>query len=81
MPDKISRRMFLKGSVAAACATCAAQVPMPASARPADGKELATLIDIRKCVGCEACVDACREVNDFKYPEPEKPFPKMRIMA
>lgn len=41
------------------------------------GQELATLIDIRKCVGCEACVEACREVNDFKYPEPEKTFPKM----
>jgi Fe-S-cluster-containing dehydrogenase component len=52
-------------------------MPMPASAKPAGGKELATLIDIRKCIGCEACVDACREVNDFKYPEPEKPFPKM----
>jgi formate dehydrogenase iron-sulfur subunit len=77
MPQKLSRRSFLKGSLAAACATCASQVPLPASAKSSSGKELATLIDIRKCVGCEACVEACREANDFKYPEPKKPFPKM----
>jgi len=28
-------------------------------------------------VGCEACVEACREVNGFKHPEPVKPFPRM----
>ena len=77
MPETLSRRSFLKGSLAAACATCASQMPLPAWAKPKSGQELATLIDIRKCVGCEACVEACREVNDFKYPEPEKPFPKM----
>jgi formate dehydrogenase iron-sulfur subunit len=77
MSQKISRRSFLKGSLVAACATCASQIPLPASAKSKSGQELATLIDIRKCVGCEACVEACREVNDFKYPEPEKPFPKM----
>ena len=77
MPKDISRRSFLKGSLAAAGAACASQVPLPAAAKAGTGRELATLIDIRKCIGCEACVDACREVNDFKYPQPEKPFPKM----
>jgi len=73
----LSRRSFLKTGLATAGAACASQVPLPASAKPKNGEELATLIDIRKCVGCEACVEACREVNDFKYPEPQKPFPKM----
>ncbi len=73
----LSRRSFLKTGLASAGAACASQVPLPASAKPKNDEELATLIDIRKCVGCEACVDACREVNDFKYPEPLKPFPKM----
>ncbi len=76
--EKLSRRKFLKGGLAAACAACAAQAPLPASARPVDDRiELATLIDIRKCIACEACVEACREANADKFPEPEKPFPKM----
>ncbi len=73
----LSRRSFLTSSLAAAGAACASQVPLPAAAKEKDRGELATLIDIRKCVGCEACVEACREVNDFKYPDPQKPFPKM----
>ena len=77
MPQEISRRSFLKGSLVAACATCASQVPLPASAKSKNGQELATLVDIRKCVGCEACVEACSEVNFGKYPDPQKPFPKM----
>jgi formate dehydrogenase iron-sulfur subunit len=77
MSEKLSRRAFIKGGLATACAACATQVPLPASAKAKNNKELATLIDIRKCIGCEACVEACREVNSFKYPEPQKPFPKM----
>ncbi|GAB6909157.1 hypothetical protein JCM12296A_49980 [Desulfosarcina cetonica] len=73
----LSRRAFLKTGLATAGAACASQVPLPAAAKPQSDGELATLIDIRKCVGCEACVEACREVNAAKYPEPEKPFPKM----
>ena len=76
MPS-ISRRTFIKHGLAAACAACASQVPLPASAKPEAPGELATLIDIRKCIGCESCVEACREVNDSKYPEPQHPFPKM----
>ncbi len=75
--SSISRRTFLKSGFATACAACASQVPLPASAKLPDDQELATLIDIRKCVGCEACVEACREANAPKYPEPQKPFPKM----
>ncbi len=76
MPS-ISRRTFIRGSIAAACAACASQIPLPASAKIKDQGELATLIDIRKCIGCEACVEACREVNAAKHPVPRKPYPKM----
>ncbi|MBW2564864.1 MAG: 4Fe-4S dicluster domain-containing protein [Deltaproteobacteria bacterium] len=76
MTSKISRRSFLKGTMATACTLAAAGIP--ASAAGADGKEqLATLLDIRKCIGCEACVEACSEVNETKFPDPKKPFPKM----
>lgn len=74
---KISRRSFLKTTLAAAGAVSASGIALPASVQGAGPKELATLIDIRKCVGCEACVDACKEANASKFPEPEKPFPKM----
>jgi formate dehydrogenase iron-sulfur subunit len=77
MPEKISRRSFIKGGLAAAAGIAASSLPLPATVKGATGEELATLIDIRKCIGCEACVEACQEVNGHKFPEPEKPFPKM----
>lgn len=51
--------------------------PLPASAKGKNPDELCTLLDIRKCIACEACVEACREVNQDRFPQPEKPFPKM----
>jgi formate dehydrogenase iron-sulfur subunit len=77
MTQDITRRAFLKGGLAAAGALAASSVPLPASAKGPNGQELATLIDIRKCIGCEACVEACKEVNGPKFPEPEKPYPTM----
>ncbi|MDJ0831651.1 MAG: 4Fe-4S dicluster domain-containing protein [Desulfobacterales bacterium] len=76
MQKKISRRSFLKGGVAAACSVAAASVPAAAK-EPDKDQQLATLIDIHKCVGCEACVEACQESNAAKFPQPQKPFPKM----
>ena len=78
MSSRISRRMFLKSGLAAAAGVAAGAVPgSRALAAGAEGGYLATLIDIRKCIGCEACVQACRETNAAKFPEPRKPFPKM----
>ena len=78
MKKQISRRAFLKGGMAAAAGVAAAGIPgTEALAGPDESKQLATLIDISKCIGCEACVDACSEVNADKYPDPQKPFPKM----
>jgi Fe-S-cluster-containing dehydrogenase component len=76
MSGNLSRRSFLKGSIAAAC-TVGTVGATKALASQSKTEPLATLIDIRKCVGCEACVDACSETNGHKYPNPKKPFPKM----
>ena len=76
MNKMISRRLFLKTGAAAACALAASSVPATAS-KVDTQQQLVTLIDISKCIGCEACVEACREVNSEKYPKPQKPFPKM----
>ncbi|MBW1643476.1 MAG: 4Fe-4S dicluster domain-containing protein [Deltaproteobacteria bacterium] len=76
MSKGLSRRSFLRGSMAAGAAIAASTIPGVVSARD-DSTQLATLLDISKCIGCEACVEACEEVNGHKYPNPQKPFPKM----
>jgi Fe-S-cluster-containing dehydrogenase component len=79
MGAQISRRAFLKGSITAAGSVVATtSIARAAKSLTGEKKEpLATLIDISKCIGCEECVYACREANENKYPNPEKPFPEM----
>ncbi len=84
MGSNISRRAFIKGSIAAAGAIVAGVgvastgVALSAGVTANEKQEpLTTLLDLRKCIGCEACVHACREANAAKFPEPKKPFPKM----
>ncbi len=79
MTRKISRRSFLKGSmtVAGSIAASTGIAKAAASVSQPDTQPLATLIDISRCIGCEECVYACQETNRKKYPEPEKPFPRM----
>jgi len=78
MGQQISRRLFLNGGLAAAAGVAAAGIPgSQALAKPDETRQLATLLDISKCVGCGECVAACSEANADKYPDPQKPFPKM----
>jgi Fe-S-cluster-containing dehydrogenase component len=72
-----SRREFL-------CAAClgGAALALPGAAEAAGpvnapAEELATLLDLSKCIGCGACVAACREANAARFPEPVKPIPAM----
>ena len=76
MSQGISRRSFLKGSAAAAAGLAASRAPLPQAAQAASGRELCTLLDLSKCVGCEECVDACREQWQATVPDPVKPIPK-----
>ena len=69
----LSRRRFLQ-----ALAIAGIGPVLPSTARAVEkGEELATLIDIRKCIGCGECVAACKESNGHKFPQPRKPFPVM----
>lgn len=77
MRPAITRRSFLKGTVTAACSIAATSSVARAAAALEKGEPIATLIDISRCIGCEACVHGCKEANADKYPRPEKPFPRM----
>ncbi len=78
MSKHISRRDFLKAGLGSVGTLAAATAPVAARAKTAKNTtELATLLDLSRCIGCEACVDACYQVNQAKYPNPQKPFPKM----
>ena len=71
------RRALLKAGLAVAGATVAAGLPRPRAARAASGREICTLLDLRKCIGCGACVAGCRDVNVSKLPVPEGEMPTM----
>jgi formate dehydrogenase iron-sulfur subunit len=73
---QLSRRSFLKG---VGIGGVAAVLPSRAMAFGFvdESRELTTLLDLSACIGCGACVEACRETNSHKFPRPEKPFPKM----
>lgn len=75
MSKNMSRRAFLKGGAVLACA--AATSGLPSSVKASDEEPLATLHDLRKCIGCGECVEACRASNQRLFPKPSKPFPKM----
>jgi hypothetical protein len=69
----VSRRGFLKG-----VAVGGASMLLPGTVRASrQGNALASLHDLSKCIGCGECVSACSEQNGGKYPDPQKPFPKM----
>ncbi|MDT8379207.1 MAG: 4Fe-4S dicluster domain-containing protein [Desulfotignum sp.] len=76
MRSRVSRRQFLKSTVFAA-GTALAGTGLARASVDAAEEPLATLIDISRCIGCEECVHACKDVNAHKFPEPEKPFPEM----
>ncbi|WP_448188977.1 hydrogenase 2 operon protein HybA [Azospirillum sp. sgz301742] len=70
----VSRRNFLRGA-AAGCTAAAASVAAPAPAEARGNKELppeavGLLFDATMCVGCKACVVACKEANGLPIQVP-----------
>lgn len=74
---RLSRRRFLQAAGVGAAAAVLPATVRGGAASPMRDEELATVLDLSQCIGCGACVDACRDVNGHKYPQPEKPFPAM----
>ncbi|MCF8033309.1 MAG: 4Fe-4S dicluster domain-containing protein [Desulfarculaceae bacterium] len=76
MAKDISRRNFLRGGLAAAAGVAASPIILPTAAQAASGRELCTLLDLSKCIGCEECVSACREQWQPTVPDPVSPMPR-----
>jgi Fe-S-cluster-containing dehydrogenase component len=64
--DRQSRRGFLKSVGTGACAFALAPVAEASSGAEAhvNNEELGMLYDATKCVGCKACMSACKRVNN-----------------
>lgn len=48
---------------------------VPAAQASEPGPVLATLFDLSRCIGCGACVTACKEHNAAKHPRLQGPIP------
>ncbi|MBI4800059.1 MAG: 4Fe-4S dicluster domain-containing protein [Desulfarculus sp.] len=76
MAQDISRRAFLKTGLTAAAGLAASGLALPQAVQASQGGELCTLLDLSKCIGCEACVEACREQWQAGLPDPAQPIPR-----
>lgn len=61
-PCDSSRRAFLRGLPALTAAAAAAPVAA-ATDSPRSGQRWGMLVDVRKCIGCQACTVACIQEN------------------
>lgn len=76
---ELSRRGFLKRGLAAGAAGAALLYGLDPAKAQAAPVRMASVIDLTKCDGCKGretplCVSACREQNQERFPEPQKPI-------
>ena len=74
----LTRRSFIKTGAIVAGAGAAGVLGL-SNRVSASSRTFATLIDLTKCDGCKnepmpKCVEACRKVNEEKFPNPKEPI-------
>jgi formate dehydrogenase iron-sulfur subunit len=75
--SKLSRRDFLRTGAAALGLAAGSAVATPQAVQAAGSGTLCTVFDLKKCIGCEECVNSCREQWQSSVPDPVKPIPRM----
>ena len=74
----MNRRQFLRGAAGAVAAAAAAPVAeaaapfAPREPKPLPPKAIGMLYDSTLCIGCKACVTACKEANGKPVEQPQR---------
>jgi len=67
MTATLDRRSLLKGIVAAGATVAVGPSAVAAAEKTNPDDMLGLLFDATRCVGCQACVSACRQANEVAY--------------
>lgn len=73
---KLSRRDFLRTGAAALGLAAGSAVAAPQAVEAAGNGALCTVFDLKKCIGCEECVNECRDRWQSSVPDPVRPIPR-----
>jgi Fe-S-cluster-containing dehydrogenase component len=68
----MDRRSLLKGFAVAGATAAVGPSTVAAAEKTDPAKMVGLLFDAKRCVGCQACVSACREANNVAYAEGDK---------